>query len=79
MVKDRVEELIEEMAYPFLGGNVFDTEWEEQVFQSTAFLERGGINVAVIGQHFPTPDYNPQHMVEGWSFGIRLHVRSGKC
>ena len=60
------------MDYPFLGGNVFDTEWEEQVFQSTAFFERGGINVAVIGQHFPyTPIANPQHMVEGWSFGIR--------
>ena len=70
--KERVEELIEEMGYPFLGGNVFDTEWEEQVFQSTAFFERGGINVAIIGQHFPyTPIANPQHMVEGWSFGIR--------
>lgn len=70
--QDRVEELIEEMGYPFLGGNVFDTEWEEQVFQSTAFFERGGVNVAVIGQHFPyTPIANPRHMVEGWSFGIR--------
>jgi len=70
--KDRVEELIEEMCYPFLGGNVFDTEWDEQVFESTAFFERGGVNVAVIGQHFPyTPIANPRHMVEGWSFGIR--------
>jgi sulfur-oxidizing protein SoxB len=70
--KDRVEELIEEMGYPFLGGNVIDTEWDEQVFESTAFFERGGVNVAVIGQHFPyTPIANPRHMVEGWSFGIR--------
>ena len=70
--KDRVEELIEEMGYHFLGGNVFDTEWDEQVFESTAFFERGGVNVAVIGQHFPyTPIANPRHMVEGWSFGIR--------
>jgi len=70
--QDRVEELIEEMGYPFLGGNVFDTEWDEQVFESTAFFERGGVNVAVIGQHFPyTPIANPRHMVEGWSFGIR--------
>ena len=70
--KDRVEELIEEMGYPFLGGNVFDTEWDEQVFESTAFFERGGVNVAVIGQHFPyTPIANPRHMVDGWSFGIR--------
>ena len=36
--KDRLAELLEEMKYPFLGGNVFDTEWEEQVFESTAFL-----------------------------------------
>ncbi len=70
--KERVEELIDEMGYPFLGGNVFDTEWDEQVFESTGFFERGGINVAVIGQHFPyTPIANPRHMVDGWSFGIR--------
>ncbi|MBU75276.1 MAG: thiosulfohydrolase SoxB [Rhodospirillaceae bacterium] len=70
--QERVEELIDEMGYPFLGGNVFDTEWDEQVFESTAFFERGGINVAVIGQHFPyTPIANPSYMVEGWSFGIR--------
>ena len=70
--KDRVEELIEELGYPFLGSNVFDTEWEERVFDSTAYFERGGVSVAVIGQHFPyTPIANPSHMVEGWSFGIR--------
>ena len=49
----RVSELIEKMGYPFLGGNVFDTEWDEPVFESTAFFEKGGVNVAVIGQHFP--------------------------
>jgi len=70
--KDRVEELIGEMGYPFLGSNCFDTEWEERVFESTAYFERGGVSVAVIGQHFPyTPIANPSHMVEGWSFGIR--------
>ena len=70
--KDRVEELIEEMGYPFLGSNCFDTEWEERVFDSTAYFERGGVKVAVIGQHFPyTPIANPSHLVEGWSFGIR--------
>lgn len=73
--QDRVEELIAEMGYPFLGGNVFDTEWDEPVFESTAFFEKGGVNVAVIGQHFPyTPIANPRHMVEGWSFGIRPDV-----
>ena len=70
--KERVEELVNEMGYPFLGSNCFDTEWDERVFQSTAYFERGGIKVAVIGQHFPyTPIANPSHLVEGWSFGIR--------
>ena len=70
--KDRVEELIDEMGYPFLGSNCFDTEWEERVFDSTAYFEKGGVKVAVIGQHFPyTPIANPSHLIEGWSFGIR--------
>ena len=70
--KERVEELVDEMGYPFLGSNCFDTEWDERVFQSTAYFERGGIKVAVIGQHFPyVPIANPSHFVEGWSFGIR--------
>ena len=71
--QDRLEELINKMNHPFLGGNVFDTEWDEPVFESTKFFERGGVNIAVIGQHFPyTPIANPKYMVEGWSFGIRL-------
>ena len=73
--KNKLEELINEMNYPFLGGNVFDTEWEEQVFESTSFIEKGGINIAVIGQHFPyTPIANPRHLVDGWSFGIRAEL-----
>ncbi len=71
--KERLRELIAEMGYPFLGGNVFDTEWEEPVFDSKAYFEKGGIRVAVIGQHFPyTAIANPKHLTEGWSFGIRL-------
>ena len=70
--QDRVEEIIDEMAYPFLGGNVFDTEWDERVFESTEYFERGGVKVAVIGQHFPyTPIANPRYMMPTWSFGIR--------
>jgi len=70
--QERVEEIVEEMAYPFLGGNVFDTEWDERVFDSTAYFEKGGVKVAVIGQHFPyTPIANPRYMVPYWSFGIR--------
>ena len=33
--QERLEELINKMNYPFLGGNVFDTEWDEPVFEST--------------------------------------------
>ncbi len=69
----RLEELTNMMEYPFLGGNVFDTEWDEPVFENTAYFEKGGVKVAVIGQHFPyTPIANPKYYVEGWSFGIRL-------
>ncbi len=70
--KDRLYELIKTMNYPFIGGNVFDTEWDEPVFEGITFFEKGGVNIAVIGQHFPyTPISNPSYMVEGWSFGIR--------
>ncbi|PQM62972.1 MAG: thiosulfohydrolase SoxB [Rhodobacteraceae bacterium] len=69
----RLDELIHEMGYPFLGSNVFDTEWDEPVFENTAFFEKGGVKVAIIGQHFPyTPIANPKHFVEGWSFGLRM-------
>ena len=73
--QERLNELLEKMNHVFLGGNVFDTEWDEPVFESTKFFEKGGVNIAVIGQHFPyTPIANPQYMVEGWSFGIRPEV-----
>ena len=73
--KERLAELTEKMGYSFLGGNVFDTEWDEPVFESTQFFEKGGVNVAVIGQHFPyTPIANPRYLVEGWSFGIRPEI-----
>ena len=68
----RVEELKELLNFPFLAGNVKDTEWEEEVFDSTTFFERGGIKIAVIGQAFPyTPVANPRYMFKNWSFGIR--------
>ena len=70
---DRVQEIVEdELKFPFLAGNVRDTEWNEGVFDSTHYFERGGLNVAVIGQAFPfTPIANPRHLMETWSFGIR--------
>ena len=69
---DRVKELVDMMNFPFLAANVRDTEWDEKVFESTAFFERGGVKIAVIGQAFPyTPIANPRYMIPTWSFGIR--------
>lgn len=69
---DRVTELTEMLDFSFLAGNVRDTEWEEEVFDSTAYYERGGIKIAVIGQAFPyTPVANPRYMIPSWSFGIQ--------
>jgi len=69
---DRVPELATELGCPFLAGNVKDTEWEEDVFESTSLVERGGVKIAVIGQAFPyTPVANPRWMFPTWSFGIR--------
>lgn len=73
--QERVEEIVADLGYPFLASNIVDTEWEEQVFDSTAFFEKGGVNVAVIGQAMPyTPIANPRWMIPNWSFGIRPEV-----
>lgn len=57
---------------PLLAQNVFDTEWEEPVFEASRLFERGGVAVGVIGQAFPyTPVANPRRLVPDWSFGIR--------
>jgi len=69
---DRVKELIEKIKFPFLAGNVRDTEWDEEVFKSTTNFERGGVKIVVIGQAFPyTPVANPRYKIPQWSFGIR--------
>ena len=69
---ERVAALIDSLDFPLLAANVFDTEWDEPVFESTAFFERGGIKVAVIGQAFPyTPIANPRYKIPQWSFGVR--------
>jgi sulfur-oxidizing protein SoxB len=68
----RVEELIARLDFPFLAGNVRDTEWDEEVFDAAATFERGGVKIAVIGQAFPyTPVANPRYKIPTWSFGIR--------
>ncbi len=69
---ERVRELVDKLDFPFLAGNVFDTEWEERVFEAISYFERGGVKIAVIGQAFPyTPIANPRYKIPSWSFGIR--------
>ncbi|MHA1598398.1 MAG: thiosulfohydrolase SoxB [Alphaproteobacteria bacterium] len=75
---DRVQELVSKLNFPFLAGNIRDVEFEEPVFESTKFFERGGVNIAVIGQAFPyTPIANPRYMIPEWSFGIQEDVVRG--
>ncbi|MDH5556921.1 MAG: thiosulfohydrolase SoxB, partial [Alphaproteobacteria bacterium] len=69
---DRVNELIEMLEFPFLAGNVRDTEWDEPVFDGIAYFERGGVKIGVVGQAFPyTPVANPRYKIPTWSFGIQ--------
>ena len=56
----------------FLAGNIRENEFDERVFKSTRMFERGGVQIAVIGQAFPfTPIANPRWMMSKWAFGIR--------
>ncbi|MBM9594883.1 thiosulfohydrolase SoxB [Roseitranquillus sediminis] len=70
---ERVTEIVEtELAFPFLGANVFDATWDEPALQPYQMFERGGTQVAVIGQAFPyTPIANPSWMFPDLSFGVR--------
>ena len=75
---ERVKELIEKSTASFLAGNIVDNEWEEPAFDGLKMYERGGINIAVIGQAFPyTPIANPRYKVPNLSFGIREAVIAG--
>jgi sulfur-oxidizing protein SoxB len=69
---DRVTELVDQLPFPFLGANIFDAEWDEPAYEPYALFERGGVQVAVIGQAFPyLPIANPSWMFPNLSFGIR--------
>lgn len=69
---DRVKEIIDGLPFAFLGGNIFDTEWNEPAFEAYKMFEKGGAKIAVLGQAFPyTPIANPRWMFPNWSFGIR--------
>lgn len=75
---ERVGQLKDMLNFPFLAGNVTDTEWKEAVFESTAYFERGGVKIAVIGQAFPyTPVANPRYLIPNWSFGINENIVQG--
>ena len=69
---DRVKEIVDGLPFPFLGGNIFDAEWDEPAFDAYKLFEKGGVKIAVIGQAFPyTPIANPRWMIPEWSFGVR--------
>ncbi|WP_444464210.1 thiosulfohydrolase SoxB [Rhodobacter capsulatus] len=69
---ERVKEIVEALPFPFLGANIFDAEWDEPAFEPYTIFERGGVQVAVIGQAFPyMPIANPKWMFPEYSFGIR--------
>jgi sulfur-oxidizing protein SoxB len=63
---------LQELQAQFLCANVRDETWDEPVFPSTAFFQRGGVQIAVIGQAYPfTPIANPRYLVGPWQFGLR--------
>lgn len=70
---DRVNDIVENhLNFPFLGANIFDAEWDEPAYEPYQMFERGGAQVAVIGQAFPyLPIANPRWMFEKLSFGVR--------
>ena len=69
-----MNEIVEGLPFAALGQNIFDAEWDEpaELFPPYKFFERGGVNIAVIGQAFPyMPIANPGWMFPEYSFGIR--------
>ena len=68
----RVQEIVENLPFAFLGANIFDAEWDEPAFEPYKIFERAGTRIAVIGQAFPyMPIANPGWMFPEYSFGIR--------
>ncbi|RAP42045.1 thiosulfohydrolase SoxB [Rhodovulum viride] len=69
---DRVTEIVDGLDFAFLGANIFDAEWDEPAYEPYRMFERGGAQIAVIGQAFPyLPIANPKWMFPGLSFGVR--------
>lgn len=73
--EERVREIVDTLDFPFLGSNIFDSEWNEPAFESTKMFEKNGVKIAVVGQAFPyLPIANPGWMFPSLSFGIREDV-----
>ncbi len=71
---ERVQNIIDDLPFVALGANIFDAEWDEpsELVEPYKMFERGGVNIAVIGQAFPyMPIANPRWMFPEYSFGIR--------
>ncbi|MDP2081258.1 MAG: thiosulfohydrolase SoxB [Pseudotabrizicola sp.] len=69
---ERVQEIVENLPFAFLGANIFDAEWDEPAFEPYKIFERASTRIAVIGQAFPyMPIANPRWMFPEYSFGIR--------
>ncbi|MFP4404391.1 thiosulfohydrolase SoxB, partial [Rhodosalinus sp.] len=72
--QDRVHEIVDGLPFATLGQNVFDAMWDEPAerFKPYEIFERGGVQIAVIGQAFPyMPIANPGWMFPDYTFGIR--------
>ena len=77
---ERVQEIIDGLPFAFLGGNIYDAEWNEPAFEAYEMFDTGGVKVGVIGQAFPyTPIANPRWMFPNWSFGIREEDVAKQC
>ncbi len=69
---ERVKEITDKLAFPFLAQNMRDTEFEDKVFEPRKMFTKGGVKVAVIGQAYPyTAIANPRWMFPTWAYGIR--------
>ncbi len=70
---DRVNAIVEgELDPTFLGANIFDATWDEPAYEPYRMFERGGVQIAVIGQAFPyLPIANPSWLFPDLSFGVR--------
>jgi sulfur-oxidizing protein SoxB len=70
---DRVKEIVDGLAFPFLAQNIRETDFDDRVFEPHKIFSAGGVSIAVIGQAFPfTPISNPRWMFPKWSFGLRV-------